>query len=51
MGPRQAARNALIGHSPSLRSAPERLNRLVFGELASHYPVAGALYQHSKYTW
>ena len=23
---------------------------LVFGELASHYPVAGALYQHSKYT-
>ena len=23
---------------------------LVFGELASHYPVAGALYQYSKYT-
>ena len=22
---------------------------LVFGELASHYPVAGALYQYSKY--
>src|SRR5438445_650762 len=23
---------------------------LIFGELASHYPVAGALYQYSKYT-
>jgi amino acid transporter len=23
---------------------------LVFGELASHYPIAGALYQYSKYT-
>src|ERR1700685_2461782 len=23
---------------------------LVFGELASHYPVSGALYQYSKYT-
>ncbi|MDQ1616440.1 MAG: hypothetical protein QOJ60_2379 [Actinomycetota bacterium] len=23
---------------------------MVFGELASHYPVAGALYQYSKYT-
>src|SRR5487761_854197 len=23
---------------------------LVFGELASHYPVAGALYQYSKYS-
>ncbi len=23
---------------------------LVFGELASHYPVAGALFQYSKYT-
>src|SRR5204862_1955345 len=23
---------------------------LVFGELASHYPVAGALYQHSKFS-
>src|SRR3982751_2330337 len=23
---------------------------LVFGELASHYPVAGALYQYSKFT-
>jgi amino acid transporter len=23
---------------------------LVFGELASHYPVAGALYQYSKHT-
>src|ERR1700761_5288750 len=22
---------------------------LVFGELASHYPIAGALYQYSKY--
>jgi amino acid transporter len=22
---------------------------LVFGELASHYPVAGALYQYSKF--
>ena len=23
---------------------------LVFGELASHYPVAGALYQYSKFS-
>ena len=23
---------------------------LVFGELASHYPVAGALFQYSKFT-
>jgi amino acid transporter len=23
---------------------------LVFGELASHYPIAGALYQYSKFS-
>ena len=32
------------------RSPGMLLVALVFGELASHYPIAGALYQYSKYT-
>ena len=37
-----------LDHSGS-RSAGMLLVALVFGELASHYPIAGALYQYSKY--
>src|ERR1044072_9380095 len=35
---------------PWLRGAGMPLVALVFGELASHYPLAGALYQYSKFS-
>ena len=49
-------RGAVVGHDV-LELRKDRLERvlllfvaLVFGELASHYPVAGALYQYSKFS-